>query len=269
MTHYAEDEAFNKRVDTGTSWAGVDYKERNPSAGVTIENTPTKGFYIGDSVSRWSTSNKLFRVTDPRGFMVEVPTGNISILLHHTTVINGVVQSECVWGREGNNHILLPVNSEPYLLTLDQMDTLENKLISVKDLKVGDWVKMFEDPTEYYYAGKLKGSWKLRGFTTSGYWERDRGTTTYSEWTDPIQDEKWVDAFLSKNTYSEKTTWSVQTFSKPKIVEVVKHEPMQLCVKDYSWWCPQRVENKTNLYDRWRHIERELVDVQEKQNSSK
>ena len=77
--------------------------------------------------------------------------------------MNGVVQEACVWGREGNSHILLPVNSEPYLLTLDQMDTLENKLISVKDLKVGDWVKMFDNDKEYYYAGKTRSTWSLRG----------------------------------------------------------------------------------------------------------
>lgn len=233
------------------------------------DNVPTKGFYIGDSVSRWSTSNKLFRVTDPRGFMVEVPTGNISTLLHHTTVINGVVDSECVWGREGNNHILLPINSEPYLITLDQMDTLQNKLIGVKELKVGDWVKFFEDNNEYYYAGKLKGTWSIRGFTYETSWAfssyGNRKNEQYSDWVD-VQDEKWIEVFLRKQTYSEKTTWSVQTFSKPKIIQVLRHEPMTLAVEDYSWYCPQRVENKTRIYDYYRNLERKLINVESKQN---
>lgn len=226
------------------------------------DNVPTKGFYIGDSVSRWSTSNKLFRVTDPRGFMVEVPTGNISTLLHHTTVINGVVDSECVWGREGNNHILLPVNSEPYLITLDQMDTLSNKLISVKDLKVGDYVKFFEDKNEYYYAGKLKGTWSIRGYTSGGYWDRNKGTQ-YSEWTE-VKDDKWSDVFLRKTTYSGKVAYHVETFSKPKIVEVLRNEPLSLNAEDYSWYCPQRVTNKTNFYDRWQRTESKLVSVESK-----
>lgn len=233
-----------------------------PGAEFVTNNVPTKGFYIGDSVSRWSTSNKLFRVTDPRGFMVEVPTGNISTLLHHTTVINGVVDSECVWGREGNNHILLPVNSEPYLITLDQMDTLSNKLISVKDLKVGDWVKMFEDKNEYYYAGKLKGTWSIRGYTHHySYSYRDQGRSAYSNWVD-IEDEKWTDVFLRKQTYSEKTSYSVETFSKPKIIEIVRHEPLSVAVEEYSWYCPQRVTNKTNFYDRRQRTESKLVSVQ-------
>lgn len=275
-----------KMQDTGRSWAGgriVEYKkdeqghiERDANnqyvttrdeyvkgKEFTAENTPTKGFYVGSSVSRWSTSNKLFRVKDPRGFTVEIPTDNLATLLHHTTVVKGVVQEECVWGREGNNHILLPINSEPYLITLDQMDTLENKLISLKDLKVGDVVKMFEDKSEYYYAGKIKGSWTLRGYSYGGYWDRDKGTK-YSEWTDPIKDDKWVDAFLRKNEYSEKTSWSVETFSKPKIVEIVKHEPMEISVEEYSWYCPQRVTNKTNFHDRWQRTENKLVSVEYK-----
>lgn len=226
------------------------------------DNTPTTGFYIGSSVSRWSTSNKLFRVKDPRGFTLEIPTDNLATLLHHTTVVKGVVQEECVWGREGNNHILLPVNSEPYLLTLDQMDTLSNKLISVKDLKVGDWVKMFEDKNEYYYAGKLKGTWSIRGYTHHySYSYRDQGTSTYSNWVD-IEDEKWTEVFLLKRNYSEKTSYSVETFSKPKIVEIVKHEPLIVAVEEYSWYCPQRVTNKTNLYDRWQRTESKLIGVQ-------
>lgn len=287
-----------KMQATGRSWASVGLKpvyklkegattsydyERDENGRVIVDhtiparkgeefiadNTPTEGFYVGSSVSRWSTSNKLFRVKDPRGFTVEIPTDNLATLLHHTTVVKGVVQEECVWGREGNNHILLPVNSEPYLLTLDQMDTLSNKLISVKDLKVGDWVKMFEDDNEYYYAGKLKGTWKIRGYSYETSWNfnsyGDKKNTQYSEWQE-VQDDKWVEVFLQKATHYKDNTvyYRVETFSKPKIVEVIEHEPLEIAVEDYNWYCPSRVENRTKLYDHWRHLERELVSVEQK-----
>lgn len=226
------------------------------------DNTPTAGFYVGSSVSRWSTSNKLFRVKDPRGFTVEIPTDNLATLLHHTTVVKGVVQEACCWGREGNNHILLPVNSEPYLITLDQMDTLQNKLISVKDLKVGDWVKFFEDKNEYYYAGKLKGTWSIRGYTNGSYWSGNQ-QTSYGEWIE-VRDDKWSDVFLRKTTYSGEVKYYVETFSKPKIVEVLRNEPLSLTAEDYSWYCPQRVTNKTNFYDRWQRTESKLVSVESK-----
>lgn len=226
------------------------------------DNTPTAGFYVGSSVSRWSTSNKLFRVKDPRGFTVEIPTDNLATLLHHTTVVKGVVQEACCWGREGNNHILLPVNSEPYLITLDQMDTLQNKLISVKELKVGDWVKFFEDKNECYYAGKLKGTWSIRGYTNGSYWSGNQ-QTSYGEWIE-VRDDKWSDVFLRKTTYSGEVKYYVETFSKPKIVEVLRNEPLSLTAEDYSWYCPQRVTNKTNFYDRWQRTESKLVSVESK-----
>lgn len=228
-----------------------------------VDNTPTSGFYVGCSVSRWSTSNKLFRVKDPRGFTVEIPTDNLATLLHHTTVVKGIVQEECVWAREGNNHILLPVNSEPYLLTLDQMDTLENKLISLKDLKVGDWVKMFEDEAEYYYAGKIRGTWKLQGVSRPSYWDRDK--TTHRSEHEEVEDDKWTDAFLSEYKYgSNGQKYSVVIFSKPKIVEIVKHSPMTVAPWEYSWYCPQRVKNQSNLSDRWSYVEAELIAVEYK-----
>lgn len=281
MCQYQTDKEDNplsnviKMQATGRSWAriytGANYHERIPVEGeeFIVDNTPTSGFYVGCSVSRWSTSNKLFRVKDPRGFTVEIPTDNLATLLHHTTVVKGVVQEECVWGREGNNHILLPVNSEPYLITLDQMDTLENKLISLKDLKVGDWVNLFEDETEYYYAGKIKGTWKLRGYTYETSWAfstyGQRKNTQYSDWIE-IKDAKWTDVFLRKIGYetTNGSKYSVQTFSKPKIVEVVKHEKMNVAAEEYSWYCPQRVKNQSNLSDRWSYVEAELIGVEYK-----
>lgn len=229
-----------------------------------VENLPTIGFYVGCSVSRWSTSNKLFRVEDPRGFTVEIPTDNLATLLHHTTVVKGVVAEACVWGREGNNHILLPVNSEPYLLTLDQMDTLENKLISVKDLKVGDWVKMFEDKEEYYYVGRMRGTWKLTGerrnYHYVGY---GKSTDTYSPSVE-VKDDKWTDTFLYKHSWSkEGDKWATSSPSKPKIVQVLRNEKMEIGADNISLYWPERVKNKSGLNDgSWHYVRGELIDVE-------
>lgn len=226
------------------------------------DNTPTKGFYVGSSASRWSTSNKLFRVKDPRGFTVEIPTDNLATLLHHTTVINGVVQEECVWGREGNNHILLPVNSEPYLTTLDQMDTLENKLISIKDLKIADWVKFFDNEYEYYYLGKVKATWNVRGYnySYSGWYGRGR-ELVYGEWVEVV-DDKWVDMFLRPWYSNGELRYSVETPSKPKIVEIVKHEPISPTIDQISWYAPDRITNKSKVYEQYQAAERKLISFQ-------
>ena len=228
------------------------------------DNTPLTGFYVGSSVARWSTSNKLFRVKDPRNFTVEIPTDNLATLLHHTTVVKGVVQEECVWGRECNNHILLPINSEPYLITLDQMDTLANKLISIKDIKVGDWVKFFEDEYEYYYLGKVKATWNVRGYNYSyGYSWGDQRQTTYGEWIEVV-DDKWVDLFLRPWYSNGELRYSVETPSKPKIVEIVKHEPISPTIEQISWYAPDRITNKSKVYDRYQGAERKLISFQTK-----
>lgn len=221
------------------------------------DNSPIEGVYVGSSVSRWSTSNKLFRVKDPRGFTVEIPTDNLATLLHHTTVVKGVVQESCVWGREGNSHILLPINSEPYLETLDKMDTLKSGLISVKDLKKGDWVKFFENDTEYQYVGKVKITWNVRGYSRPNYGRQDVCGNCGE-----VEDDKWTDLFIAKYTHS--SGWYAVTPNKPKIVEVLHNSEVEATLEDISIWAPQRITNKVNASGQWWRTEAQKVSMKVK-----
>lgn len=155
MTYYEDNSAFEARKETGTSWAEWGKRGTVLTSAVPeiVDNNPVSGFKIGDSVSRWSTQNKLFRVRDPRGFVVEVPTGNISTILQHTAVLQGEIQGECVWAREGSNHILLSVDSEPYKAALEVIKKHETELLKPKDLKAGDFIEEFGTNNMYYYAG--------------------------------------------------------------------------------------------------------------------
>lgn len=215
MTHYKEDSAFEKRKATGLSWASHRRIQVEPQRAI-IDNSPVEGFYIAESVSRWSTSNKLFRVKDPRGFTVEVPTGNIASLLHLTTVEKGVVKEPCVWGRDGNSHVLLPVNSEPYLETLDKMDTL-TKLVSVSKLEPGDVVSVFESTLQYAYLGKCKVTWKVwsHSYGTDSLWRyRPAPRETVLGKEQLIKDDKWVGVFVEmcegSNFYPEQGSLRLQ-----------------------------------------------------------
>ena len=260
MTYYEDNAAFEKRKSTGLSWANTDsrswnhekkcYEYVNPfqEDGSIIDNNPTTGIYIGSSVSRWSTSNKLFRVQDPRGFTVEVATDNIATLLHLTTVTNGIIQEPCVWAREGNNHVLLPVNSEPYLETLDKMDTLANKLIKVSELKVGDVVKFFEEDTEYTYLGKAKTTWRLKP-----YEQARRG---YYSWNEPVapkkyltertvKDTKWEPVFSWVRSWMEGDEVRYDTYTNPKITEVMRtSEAIDRLRENVRMYVPQRITNQ-------------------------
>ena len=238
-----------KMQATGRSWAKKSNAfDSNSEYGTIIDNTPTKNIYVGCSVSRWSTSNKLFRVTDPRGFTIEIPTDNLATLLHHTTVVKGVVQDECVWGKDGNNHILLPVNSEPYRLSREQQNVLDNKLIPVKDIKVGDWVKFFGGDTEYYFFGRVKLIWSVRGRKPSyryNWGSRGQKDEEYTDWYE-IEDNKYVNLFLRFHKYnSNDTVFYAGTPANPKIVEVLRNEVINIDLKDVGrLHAPERVTNK-------------------------
>lgn len=61
------------------------------------KNVPMRGFKIVKSVSRWSTSNKLWRIMDPRGYQFEITTDCLENIILNSTIVNGTIESECVW----------------------------------------------------------------------------------------------------------------------------------------------------------------------------
>jgi len=154
MTHYEDNAACRKRQHTGKSWSG-----NTNNTGTICDNEPTTGFKITDSVSRWSTQNKLFRVMDPRGFEVEIPTGNLNQLLQCSTVVNGEIQGECVWGRDDSSHILIPTASVLYQEATMTMEKL-NKTIKMSDIQVGEIIEAsaWGSMSKMIYLGKVKAT---------------------------------------------------------------------------------------------------------------
>lgn len=222
MTYYEENAKFEKRKKTGTNWANG-YRWHNSkdkpitSKEFIYDNEPLEGFHLGDSVSRWSTDNKLFRVNDPRGFQVEVPTGNVSTLMQHTTIVNGVVQGKCAWGRDHNNHILLSVDSPPYKEIIEREKRVSKaKKHTIKDLQIGDMVTQKSEES-YVYLGK----WKF----------------TYSidiVWMDPVVPFGWKWAFKEKYDPIKYTETLMKTYE-------FKDKPTHVFVREKTWW-PQKNE---------------------------
>ncbi|UAV90021.1 hypothetical protein REC_172 [Pseudomonas phage REC] len=124
------------------------------------DNVPMKGFKVGSDATRWTTENKVFNLHDPRGFTVQIPTGNLSTLIQTCTIINGEIMDECVWGRDGC-HILLPINAPEYTKVVKEIEKVEEAL-KLKDLKPGDWVKMHQhgaEQGEVQFVGMVKLEW--------------------------------------------------------------------------------------------------------------
>jgi hypothetical protein len=165
MTHaeYNKDctpkDNFVKRKATGEGWT-KQYRNGGVGSEFEFDNNPLTGFSIVGSASRWSTDNKLILIEDPRGFVVEIPVSALTTLLKYTTTVSGVIQEECLWGKEGNNHILIPVNSDAYRKARLQTTQLQSK-VKLSKLTEGDIIKFNPDGDEYCYVGRYKVLWNV------------------------------------------------------------------------------------------------------------
>lgn len=164
---YTKDAAFRKRKDTQEQWAygsKASFEIQEDDSIVAngnnllkttelfisnaypriVDNEPVDGFQISRSVRRSGYSgpgNVVWRITDPRGYDLEISSENFAKLVDSCTLLKGVVQEKCCWGRDGSRNILLPATSEPYLDAIKQTARVNSK-VSLKDLVPGDVVSV-------------------------------------------------------------------------------------------------------------------------------
>jgi len=68
-----------------------------------FDNELIEGFKITDFATRYSTSNKLIRIADPRGFELEISVANLLEVIENITIVNGVLVGKFKWdfGKNG------------------------------------------------------------------------------------------------------------------------------------------------------------------------
>lgn len=72
------------------------------------DNVPLNGFRIDKSVSRYSTSNKLWRILDPRGFQFEISTLCLEQIIEDAGIRKGgEIDGKCVW-MSNKNLVVVP-----------------------------------------------------------------------------------------------------------------------------------------------------------------
>lgn len=165
---YTKDAAFQKRKATQDSWAYCGSKitidendditfTANANSGVDaasafiggwypkiVDNDPVEGFEIAQSIRRygWSGSgNVVWRITDPRGFDLEISSDNFASIISCVDMQKGKIAGKCVWGREGSKNVLLPEVSEPFQEALVRTKKVNSK-VSLKDVQLGDTVEV-------------------------------------------------------------------------------------------------------------------------------
>lgn len=245
---YTKDAAFEKRKRTQDSWAygssvKVDINEdddvsvsgtvseqygRNTMDASTlfitkcypiiIDNVPVEGFEIAKSVRRsgWGGGgNVVWRLADPRGFELEISSDNFARVLDCTTIVNGVIQGKCLWGRNGSTNILLPEASDVYQEAKVLTEKV-NKNVSLKDVAPGDIVEVLnkgvdKEDAVCEYLGKYF-------FVTSEQGQDQTGRNSYYNSNGKFTlAGKQIERYLCKSQASGKYF----VLSSPKVIDIV------------------------------------------------
>lgn len=108
-----------------------------------FSNEPLAGFQISRSVRRygWNSGNTVWRIADPRGFELEISSANFARIVDCTTLEKGAIANRCVWGRCGNENILLPESSDIFI-DAQKETARRSTTVKVGELTPGDVVDL-------------------------------------------------------------------------------------------------------------------------------
>jgi hypothetical protein len=137
------------RKNSARNWANIGKGE-----GRHVSNDPQQGFEIESVAKRWSreSNRELFRVKDPRGFVLEISPSNFLKILNDTVVDHGKIKGKLAWVRHGSDNLLLPADSEDYSTALKETEVRQNDL-SMGDIELG-WTVRFQRGMSGQYLGR-------------------------------------------------------------------------------------------------------------------
>lgn len=126
-----------------------------------FENVPTEGFVLnkkaGDYSTGWDHRHAYCRVYDPRGFEFEISIENLLYILENANCIRGKgLEGEFVYGWDGTNLVLMPVESPDYK-EINEFNKIvhNNECIKAKDLIIGA-IYLTKDNKNWIYMGRFE-----------------------------------------------------------------------------------------------------------------
>jgi hypothetical protein len=138
-----------KAIESIKSWCSA----KNDWTPIVVKNIPVGGFKIANFVSRWSTSNKLFEIVDPRGFKLQISCENLLALIKDEDISRGNIQSECVWGFDRIPY-LMGIHGDTYKKYLSDKTKKEDRVkVTASNLVLGE-TYLKDNNTYYIYLGK-------------------------------------------------------------------------------------------------------------------
>lgn len=230
MTPYGEDVAAKKRMATVDQWVSHNQGNHPVGSKTVIKNEPRAGFCLLDAVvhqSRYSTSVK-WRLEDPLGFELEISSHNLMSIMQYSVVDKGEILDMCVWARDGNENVLVPVSSPVYEVMQTNTERM-TKSASLRDLTPGDHVVM-QNGYEGRYIGKF--------FEIERHYDLKIDSIRYGR---KLSRKKFM--FIHDNR--------VTTVASPKLSEITKGEPIEprdglamLHAISQSYAMTNRIENQ-------------------------
>ena len=136
ITYYDQNNKLRKEF----SWDSWRDKKIEP---VEYENSPMSGFVLnkkaGGYATGWNHRQTYCRVYDSRNFEFEISVPNLLYILENTNSIKGKgLEGEFVYGWDGTELLLMPVQSPDYAKITEYNELIHNReFIKAKDLKVG------------------------------------------------------------------------------------------------------------------------------------
>ena len=174
------------------------------------DNVPTDGFVLNKKVggykSGWDFRQTYARVYDPRGFEFEITVPNLLWILECCNCIKGKgLEGEFVYGWEGSDLLLIPVDSPDYQKIITQSKAIQNNsFVKGSELKVG---ALYRDRnnTEYIYLGRYnyyekERNYKINKSNSYGIYRRNNELI----WKYPLDDTWKIDLCENPNYYRYK-----------------------------------------------------------------
>lgn len=160
MTVWGTDPAAVKRMATVDEWSNRGYASQIKLTPMTLDNIPMIGFKLGGDIrtTNYGGHDK-WRIEDPRGFELEITSGNLAQLIAYGTVEHGEILDECVWAREGSNNVLINVNTQEYKSAI-AATKIANSTTSWKNVKIGNSV-VLQNGVQGQYLGKFAVMYRL------------------------------------------------------------------------------------------------------------
>lgn len=155
FTPYDDNKAGQKRRDAIDNWSTYHNNGQKPLNPILLDNKAMIGFRISQRQRNagWHSSTEYIRIEDPRGFEVDITLVNMIMLTDNNLIENGEILRECIWGRDGNFNVLLPINSTPYEQAFSNTERQKTH-VNIRKLSRGDHV-VLKNGISGRYMGKL------------------------------------------------------------------------------------------------------------------